>query len=191
MSGDEARRAGGHVRLCAQCGHRDTAREIAPVRRGLRFHCKTGERCGVWWLLCVPVGRHGLRLLRNGRISERRLARSTDVGSVKAECDRTGWTAPARGRPFYPAHSVGGARTHSGPTSGFAELCRQPLVACWCPCPTPTPTADFTFVHLLGPAWGQPRMERGASDLVLAVTSHAPHLTAYTSGPGGPMICAR
>ncbi|MEM6728890.1 MAG: prephenate/arogenate dehydrogenase family protein [Pseudomonadota bacterium] len=102
----------------------------------------------------------------------------TDVGSVKrAVIDAVGPHLPP-GIHFVPAHPLAGTE-HSGPRSGFAEL----FDGRWC---LLTPgAADAAAVSRLKDLWeGMGSrvdvMEPDHHDLVLAVTSHAPHLIAYT-----------
>ena len=103
----------------------------------------------------------------------------TDVGSVKqAVIDAVQPHIPA-GVHFVPGHPLAGTE-HSGPRSGFASLFRNRW---WLL--TPLPESDAGAVDRLGrliSAMGakMDRMEPGHHDLVLAVTSHAPHLIAYT-----------
>ena len=103
----------------------------------------------------------------------------TDVGSVKqAVIDAVGPHIP-NGVHFIPGHPLAGTE-HSGPRSGFATLFRNRW---WLL--TPLPGSDPAAVARLSDlvrAMGAKtdRMEPGHHDLVLAVTSHAPHLIAYT-----------
>jgi cyclohexadieny/prephenate dehydrogenase len=78
-----------------------------------------------------------------------------------------------------PAHPVAGTE-NSGPDSGFAEL----FINRWCIL-TPPADADAAAVEKLGAFWralGANVETMGAEhhDLVLAITSHLPHLIAYT-----------
>jgi cyclohexadieny/prephenate dehydrogenase len=80
---------------------------------------------------------------------------------------------------FIPAHPVAGTE-HSGPDSGFAEL----FINRWCIL-TPPPDADPAAVEKLAVFWramgaNVETMAADHHDLVLAVTSHLPHLIAYT-----------
>ena len=80
---------------------------------------------------------------------------------------------------FVPAHPVAGTE-YSGPDAGFAEL----FVNRWCIL-TPPPNADIEAVQRLAAFWGAlganvETMAADHHDLVLAVTSHLPHLIAYT-----------
>ena len=80
---------------------------------------------------------------------------------------------------FIPAHPVAGTE-NSGPDSGFAEL----FVNRWCIL-TPPPNADTAAVEQLAAFWralgaNVEIMSAEHHDLVLAITSHLPHLIAYT-----------
>ncbi len=103
----------------------------------------------------------------------------TDVGSVKqAVIDAVAPHIPA-GVHFVPGHPMAGTE-HSGPRSGFAELFDNR----WCLLVPPKGT-DADAVTKLQTLWQEmganvEQMEAGHHDLVCAVTSHAPHLIAYT-----------
>jgi cyclohexadieny/prephenate dehydrogenase len=129
-------------------------------------------------VLCVPVGAMGALAaeiaphLAPG-------ATVTDVGSVK----RSVIDAVAPHLPdsvhFVPAHPLAGTE-HSGPRSGFAELFDNR----WCLL-VPVPGTDASATARLRALWegmgsNVDEMDADHHDLVLAVTSHAPHLIAYT-----------
>ena len=103
----------------------------------------------------------------------------TEVGSVKQSViDAVGPHLPA-GVHFIPGHPLAGTE-HSGPRSGFASLFRNRW---WLLTPLPDSDPDAVarlsdLVQAMGAKTDN--MEAGHHDLVLAVTSHAPHLIAYT-----------
>ncbi|TCO71144.1 prephenate/arogenate dehydrogenase family protein [Rhodovulum euryhalinum] len=103
----------------------------------------------------------------------------TDVGSVKrAVVDAVTPHIP-EGVHFVPAHPLAGTE-HSGPRSGFAELFDNR----WCLL-VPVEGADPKAVDRLRALWeamgaNVEEMDADHHDLVLAVTSHVPHLIAYT-----------
>lgn len=103
----------------------------------------------------------------------------TDVGSVKqAVIDAVAPHVPP-GVHFIPGHPLAGTE-HSGPRSGFATLFRNRW---WLLTPLPdTDPAALDRLESLIRAMGAnvDTMEPPHHDLVLAVTSHAPHLIAYT-----------
>jgi len=101
------------------------------------------------------------------------------VGSVKRDViQNVGPHLPA-GVHFVPGHPLAGTE-HSGPESGFAELFDNR----WCLL-VPVEDSDPEAVGRLRRLWEEmgsnvEEMEADHHDLVLAVTSHAPHLIAYT-----------
>jgi cyclohexadieny/prephenate dehydrogenase len=103
----------------------------------------------------------------------------TDVGSVKrAVIDAVGPHIP-EGVHFIPAHPLAGTE-HSGPRSGFATLFDNR----WCLI-VPVEGSDRDAVARLEAMWQglgahTDEMDADHHDLVLAVTSHTPHLIAYT-----------
>ncbi|SEH82081.1 prephenate/arogenate dehydrogenase family protein [Paracoccus alkenifer] len=103
----------------------------------------------------------------------------TDVGSVKQSVIEAVAPHIPAGVHFIPGHPLAGTE-HSGPRSGFAGLFRNRW---WLL--TPLPDSDPAAVARLSDlvrALGAnvETMEPAHHDLVLAVTSHAPHLIAYT-----------
>jgi cyclohexadieny/prephenate dehydrogenase len=129
-------------------------------------------------ILCVPVGAMAAVAaeiaphLKPG-------ATLSDVGSVKRDVlENVGPMVP-EGVHFVPAHPLAGTE-HSGPESGFAELFDDR----WCIL-VPVEGGDPGAVARLRAFWeglgaNVDEMEPEHHDLVLAVTSHAPHLIAYT-----------
>ncbi|MEE8213306.1 MAG: prephenate/arogenate dehydrogenase family protein [Alphaproteobacteria bacterium] len=103
----------------------------------------------------------------------------TDVGSVKgAVVDAVGPHIP-EGVHFVPAHPVAGTEK-SGPEAGFAEL----FEGRWCII-TPPPGTDAEAVTRVSSLWRAvgsevDSMDPHHHDMVLAITSHLPHLIAYT-----------
>jgi cyclohexadieny/prephenate dehydrogenase len=129
-------------------------------------------------IACVPVGacaevaREIGPHLKPGAIV-------SDVGSVKGAVVKEMAPHLPHHVHFVPAHPVAGTE-HSGPDAGFAEL----FVNRWCIL-TPPEGADAAAVERLAHFWqalGANVEVMGAEhhDLVLAVTSHLPHLIAYT-----------
>jgi cyclohexadieny/prephenate dehydrogenase len=103
----------------------------------------------------------------------------TDVGSVKQAVIRDVKPHMPEGVHFVAGHPVAGTE-HSGPASGFAELFHDR----WC---ILTPLADtdpgaLARVTALWQSAGMKVLTMDAEhhDLVLAMTSHLPHLIAYT-----------
>lgn len=129
-------------------------------------------------VLCVPVGVMGdvaVEIAPNLKPG----ATVSDVGSVKrAVIDAVAPHLPENVH-FVPAHPLAGTE-HSGPRSGFATLFDNR----WCLI-VPQAGADRAAVDRLEALWRgigaqTDEMEADHHDLVLAVTSHTPHLIAYT-----------
>ena len=103
----------------------------------------------------------------------------TDVGSVKqAVIDAVAPHLPS-GVVLLPGHPIAGTE-RSGPEAGFATL----FEGRWCiltPLPD-TPAAEVTRLSALWEGMGAriDLMDPEHHDTVLAVTSHVPHLIAYT-----------
>ena len=102
----------------------------------------------------------------------------TDVGSVKAQVVRDMAPHVPAGVHFVPGHPIAGTE-QSGPESGFAELFdgRWTIL-------TPEPHTDVAAVGKLKAFWEAlgakvEVMEPQHHDMVLAITSHLPHLIAY------------
>ena len=128
-------------------------------------------------IFCVPVGameqaaREIADVLPAGAIV-------SDVGSSKAAVGEA-LTKALPGATVIPAHPVAGTE-RSGPDAGFAHLFRQR----WCIL-TPAQGTDPAALARLSAFWEAlgakvELMDAAHHDLVLAVTSHIPHLIAYT-----------
>ncbi|MEE9140246.1 MAG: prephenate/arogenate dehydrogenase family protein [Alphaproteobacteria bacterium] len=103
----------------------------------------------------------------------------SDVGSVKQAVIRALSPHIPENVHFVPGHPVAGTE-HSGPEAGFAELFRGR----WCIL-TPPPGTDAEAVVRVEELWRRAGMEIEIMDplhhdKVLAITSHLPHLIAYT-----------
>jgi cyclohexadieny/prephenate dehydrogenase len=128
-------------------------------------------------ILCVPVGAMGEAA---GSIAARIApgAVVSDVGSSKAAVAET-LRAALPSATIIPAHPVAGTE-NSGPEAGFAALFRGR----WCIL-TPEEDEDQAQVERLSTFWAAlgakvEVMDARHHDLVLAVTSHLPHLIAFT-----------
>jgi cyclohexadieny/prephenate dehydrogenase len=128
-------------------------------------------------IVCVPVGACGAvaaeiaLVLKAGAIV-------SDVGSVKSAILRDMAQHLPKNVHFIPAHPVAGTE-HSGPDAGFAELFENR----WCIL-TPPKDADVKAVERLKEFWtalgaNVEIMDAEHHDMVLAITSHVPHLIAY------------
>lgn len=129
-------------------------------------------------VLAVPVGVMGALaaeiapFLKPG-------ATVTDVGSVKRDVIENVTPHLPENIQFIPGHPLAGTE-HSGPEAGFAELFDNR----WCLL-VPADGADPDAVAQLRAFWqglgsNVEEMDADHHDLVVAVTSHAPHLIAYT-----------
>ncbi|MEZ5939008.1 MAG: prephenate/arogenate dehydrogenase family protein [Hyphomonadaceae bacterium] len=130
--------------------------------------------------LCVPVGAMGeagaaaLAAMKPGAVL-------TDVGSVKASVARDLGAIAREGVHIVPGHPIAGTEK-SGPDAGFASL----FQGRWCIL-TPLETDDVGYragVESLSAFWTRlgsrvELMDAQRHDLVLAITSHVPHLIAY------------
>ncbi len=129
-------------------------------------------------VLCVPVGAME-QVARDIAPALKGGATVTDVGSVKGAVIEAVQPHLPDNVCFVPAHPLAGTE-HSGPTSGFAELFdeRWTIVV-------PDPCDDRAAVGRVIDFWQGmgafvDEMDAEHHDRVLAVTSHTPHLIAYT-----------
>ncbi|MBM3597554.1 MAG: prephenate/arogenate dehydrogenase family protein [Alphaproteobacteria bacterium] len=129
-------------------------------------------------VLCTPLGTYKeiaqrmAQALKPGAIV-------SDVGSTKQSALRDIGPFLPLGTHLVPAHPVAGTE-HSGPDAGFAEL----FQGRWCIL-TPAPGADEGAVERVAELWRRvgskiTMMDAAHHDKVLAITSHVPHLIAYT-----------
>lgn len=128
-------------------------------------------------VVCVPVGASGAIAeeigphLKPGAIV-------TDVGSVKNAVVKAMEPFIPDGCFLVPGHPIAGTE-QSGPDAGFPEL----FVNRWCIL-TPADKASPEAIAKLTQFWQSlgsnvEIMDAGHHDLVLAITSHIPHLIAY------------
>ena len=129
-------------------------------------------------IACVPVGACGA-VAKDIAAHLKPGAIVSDTGSVKAAVRNDMADHLPANVHFIPGHPVAGTE-QSGPDSGFPEL----FVNRWCIL-TPPDDASPDAVERLKAFWqalGANVETMGAEhhDLVLAITSHLPHLIAYT-----------
>jgi len=128
-------------------------------------------------ILCVPVGAYEeighliAPALKQGAIV-------SDVGSVKGAVVATLVPILPEHAPLVPAHPVAGTE-YSGPDAGFATL----FMNRWCIL-TPQEGTDAKALRKVRAFWEAlgahvETMNSAHHDLVLAITSHVPHLIAY------------
>lgn len=128
-------------------------------------------------ILCAPVGAYE-SIARAIAPALEPGAIVSDVGSVKAHVVKVVAPHLPDTVSFIPGHPIAGTE-HSGPAAGFAEL----FAGRWCIL-TPQPGAAAAHTEKLAAFWqamgsNVEIMEAGHHDMVLAITSHIPHLIAY------------
>lgn len=156
---------------------RATAREIGLCDRVCDSAAEAVEGADLV-VLCVPVGAMGT-VAQEIAPALKPGATVSDVGSVKKAVISAVAPHLPQGVHFVPAHPMAGTE-HSGPTSGFAELFDNKYCLI-----VPVPGSDRAAVDRLESLWHAlgsttDEMDADHHDLVCAVTSHAPHLIAYT-----------
>ena len=129
-------------------------------------------------ILCVPVGAMGDTMEKIAPYLSKS-AIVTDVGSVKESVILEVQKKLPKGIFFVPAHPLAGTE-NSGPSAGFASLFENR----WCIL-TPSKNVPIEIIKKVKFFWEQlgsnvVEMDAKHHDLVLSVTSHAPHLIAYT-----------
>jgi cyclohexadieny/prephenate dehydrogenase len=168
-----ARHIVGHARTGKT---RETALRLGLVEAACGTAAEAAEGADLV-VLCAPIGacaalaRQMAPVLRPGAIL-------TDVGSVKGAVVRDVGPHVPEGVHFIPGHPIAGTE-HSGPEAGFAELFDGRWTVL-----TPPLEADPAAVDKLAAFWEAcgshvEIMDSEHHDLVLAITSHVPHLIAY------------
>ena len=157
---------------------RNTAMEIGLVSQVFDSAAEAVKNADLV-ILCAPIGACGPLAaavgphLKPGAIF-------TDVGSVKGAIIRDCGPHLPKGVHFIPGHPLAGTE-QSGPRSGFAELFHHR----WCIL-TPIAGTDGAAIAKLTRFWealgsNVDVMAADHHDLVLAITSHLPHLIAYNT----------
>ena len=171
--GGLARRIVGHAQSEAT---RQTALELGLVDAAFEDAAEAASKADLV-ILCVPVGACGtIAASIAGRLQAGAIL--TDVGSVKGAVVRDVAPHVPSGVHFVPGHPIAGTE-HSGPRSGFAEL----FDGRWCIL-TPAGGTAETAVDRLKAFWQAlgsqvEVMTPEHHDMVLAITSHVPHLIAF------------
>ncbi len=130
-------------------------------------------------ILCVPIGAcAGLAEAIGPHLKAG--ATLSDVGSVKGAVVRDCGPFVPKGVHFIPGHPIAGTE-QSGPRSGFASLFHSRWFIL-----TPVPGTDPAALAKLIQFWealgsNVDVMTPDHHDLVLAITSHLPHLIAYNT----------
>ncbi|HEV8036832.1 prephenate/arogenate dehydrogenase family protein [Yoonia sp.] len=169
--------AGEIVGYARSAATRETAREIGLCDRVYDTAAEAAKDADLV-VLCVPVGamesvaQEIAPVLKQG-------ATVSDVGSVKSTVIEAVGPHIPEGVHFVPAHPLAGTE-HSGPRSGFAELFENRFCII-----VPVEGSDRAAIDRLIDLWRGmgaliDEMDAEHHDLVLAVTSHTPHLIAYT-----------
>jgi cyclohexadieny/prephenate dehydrogenase len=157
----------------------DALRDAADLGLGTSYHASAAKAVAGadMVILCVPVGAMGA----TGRAIAPALSPGaivTDTGSVKrAVVEMLQGVLPASAR-LVGGHPIAGSE-HSGPRAGFASLFERR----WCIL-TPEERTDEEALETVAAMWRAfgseiEIMDVRRHDLVLAITSHLPHLIAY------------
>ena len=128
-------------------------------------------------ILCIPIRAYGAVMEQIGPYLEDGAILS-DVGSVKQHVVKAMAPHTPKGVHLIPGHPIAGTE-HSGPAAGFPEL----FTNRWCVL-TPGKEVDLAAVAKLTAFWtalgsNVEVMDPAHHDMVLAITSHIPHLVAY------------
>ena len=169
--------AGETVGTARSAETRQTAREIALVDRVTDSAAEAVAGADLV-VLAVPVGAMGA-VAREIAPHLAPGATLTDVGSVKRAVIEAVSPHVPEGVHFIPGHPLAGTE-HTGPRAGFAELFENRFCLL-----LPQEGTDAAALERLSRLWEGmgatvETMDADHHDLVLAVTSHAPHLIAYT-----------
>jgi cyclohexadieny/prephenate dehydrogenase len=169
--------AGELVACDASAAVRDKVLELGIADRAVADPAKAVRGADLV-MLCTPVlsfpaiaAAIGPKLAKGAILS--------DVGSVKRAVVEALAPHMRRGVHLVPGHPIAGTE-NSGPEAGFADL----FAGRWCIL-TPPDGADPRAVERVAALWRKAGMEIAVMppahhDRVLAITSHVPHLIAYT-----------
>jgi cyclohexadieny/prephenate dehydrogenase len=168
--------AGEIVGSSSTAATRDKAVELGLISRAFETAAEAVRDADLV-ILCTPIGVYG-KIAEEIRPHLKPGAIVTDVGSVKASVVRDITPHIPQGVHFIAGHPIAGTE-QSGPEAGFAEL----FDGRWCIL-TPEPDADRLAVAQLEDFWRKlgsqvDIMTPEHHDLVLAITSHVPHLIAF------------
>jgi len=157
----------------------DALAEAETLGLGTKYHASAADAAvgADLVVLCTPVGTY-LELTKSIAGSLKPGAILTDTGSVKGHVLKTLQEHVPEHVHFIPGHPISGSEK-SGPSAGYKELFDHR----WCVL-TPPEGADETAVDQLRAFWEAigsdvEIMDAEHHDMVLAITSHLPHLIAY------------
>ena len=167
-----------HIAVCARTRRTlDTAVELG-LADSVSLDCGDAAEGADLVMLCTPLGAYGeIAAAMAPRLKKGCIV--SDVGSVKqVVLSEVGKRLPD-GVHLVPGHPVAGTE-QSGPEAGFAEL----FEGRWCIL-TPAAGTDQGAVDRVAELWRRAGMmievmDAPHHDQVLAITSHLPHLIAYT-----------
>ena len=174
-----ARRAGMDSHFAISTRRAETLAEAEALGLGDSYHLDAAEavKDADLVIICAPVLAYQAIMdqiapaLAPGAIL-------SDVGSVKANVLGVMKPRLPEGVHLVPGHPIAGTE-HSGPSAGFASLFDNR----WCVL-TPDKDTDTAATDRLAAFWRAlgsrvEIMDAAHHDLVLAITSHVPHLIAY------------
>jgi len=174
-----ARRAGAVDEIAIHTRSEATLRRAEELRLGDHYFASAAEavKGADCVIVCIPVGACGAVAAEIGPHLAPG-ATVSDVGSVKSAVVRAMAPHLPANVHFVPGHPIAGTE-YSGPDSGFATLFHNR----WCVL-TPDPEVDAAAVERFAAFWralgaNVETMSAEHHDLVLAITSHLPHLIAY------------
>jgi len=159
---------------------RSTLATARKLNLGSSYHLKAAQaaKSADLIILCAPLGANAALAeeigphLKSGAIV-------SDVGSTKVSVITDVTPHLPAGVSFVPAHPIAGTE-NSGPTAGFDSLFDKR----WCVL-TPSEETTLSAVNKIRTLWEAlgayvEIMDANHHDQVLAITSHLPHLIAYT-----------
>ncbi len=157
----------------------ETLGEAERLNLGSSYHLKTEEavKDADLVIICVPVGAYET-IAKTIAPHLKEEAIVSDVGSVKNAVIRQMKPHLPENIHFIPGHPIAGTE-YSGPSSGFASLFDDRWTIL-----TPLKDSNEKAVQKLTQFWEGlgskvDIMDANHHDLVLAITSHLPHLIAY------------
>ena len=167
-----------HLTLCDANAETRAAIEKLALADGVTADPAAAVSAADLVVLSVPVGQMG-RLAAAIGPALKPGAIVTDVGSVKAAVVDAVLPYLPSNVHFVPGHPIAGTEK-SGPAAGFAALFEGRFAIL-----TPLPHANADAISIIETLWqgcGMKvvRMTAAHHDHVLAITSHLPHLIAYT-----------